>query len=86
MTVGAHESGGCAVMPCIQVLPGVEDDLGLWVRADELGCKDGPGCVGDGYRVPDERVEVGCCKSGVAVQGAEPSAETDQSKTRTFSF
>lgn len=37
MAVGAHEGRGGAVMPRIQVLAGVEDDLGLWVRADELG-------------------------------------------------
>lgn len=83
MAIGTHEGGGCAAVPGVQILAGVEDDLGLWVRADELGCKDGPGGVGDGDRVPNQRVEVGGGKGGVAVQGAEPSMHRNRVSLKT---
>lgn len=73
MTVGTHQSRRRAVMPRIQVLAVIKDDLGLWVCFNELGSKYRACRICHGNGVSDKRVKVVSCEGSAAVKGPKPS-------------
>lgn len=73
VTVGTHQSRRRAVMPRIQVLAVIKDDLGLWVCSNEFGSKYRACRIRHGNGVSDKGIKVVSCECGVAVKGPKPS-------------
>lgn len=47
MPIRTHERRCSTAVPCVYILALIEDDFGIWVRADQLCGEYGPSCVCD---------------------------------------
>ena len=76
MSISTSKGISDAVVPVIDVLSLIQDDLGFWVGSDHFRREDRRSRIRDGNGIANKQVKVSCRYVVLTVQRPEPSKMT----------